>query len=187
MDYFLLWLHVATIKLEQPPGEWKHFEIPLFSKDMRQSRWFSQRPVKLSLYNGGTKNAHVDVDNIFLGTLDGRNILSNGDFARQMDHWLFSADTHLPWHIHNLFITILFDQGWFGLFSFSLFALLSIQRAFVNAWHGNPLAAASLAAFCSFLVVGLFDTLIDAPRFLFTLLTLGGLCASSQFSAKQRP
>ena len=93
-----------------------------------------------------------------------------------MDHWFFSTDSHLEWHIKSLPVAVLFDQGWFGLVTLSLFSMLVINRAASRSWRGELYAAAFLASFCGFLVVGLFDTLIDAPRFLFVFLLIGWFC-----------
>ena len=60
-----------------------------------------------------------------------------------------------------------------GLIALGLFCLLAIKRAASRAWHGDLHAAAAISAFSSFLMVGLFDTLIDSPRFLFLFLLLG--------------
>jgi len=57
-----------------------------------------------------------------------------------------------------------------------IFSILAIKRAAGRAWRGDLHAAAALAAFSGFLVVGLFDTLIDAPRFLFLFIFLGAFC-----------
>ena len=77
---------------------------------------------------------------------------------------------------------MLFDQGWFGLLALALFSLLAIGRAARRAWQGDLYAAAVLAAFLAFLVVGLFDTLIDAPRFLLLFLLLGSFCGARNFT-----
>jgi hypothetical protein len=139
------------------------------------SHWYSQRPVKLALYNGNLE-AIVDVDNIRFETIGGDNLIQNGDFSNGLDHWFFTADSHLEWHLKSLPVSVIFDQGWFGLIAIFLFSILAIRRAAGRAWRGDLGAAALLASFSGFLVVGLFDTLIDAPRFLFLFLVLGGFC-----------
>jgi len=94
-----------------------------------------------------------------------------------MDHWYFATDEHLAWHIKSMPLAILFDQGGFGLLAFGLFFVATFSLAGRAAWHGNHPAGIALAAAAGFLVVGLFDTLIDSPRFLFLLLALTLLAA----------
>lgn len=165
----------STIEIGKEIGVWHHFERVITSDHFNASHWYSQRPIKFSLYNGNLKTT-VDVDNLRLETFQGDNLLRNGDFSKELDHWLFTADSHLEWHVKSLPISVIFDQGWFGLVAIGLFSLLAIKSSMARAWQGNLGAAALLASFSGFLVVGLFDTLIDAPRFLFLFLMLGGFC-----------
>lgn len=153
-------------------GTWRHFELLLRSDQLLASPWYSRRPIKLSLYNGNAK-AVVDVDNVILENSKGEDLVRNGNFSEDFDHWFFSADSHLQWHAKNLLVSVFFDQGWFGLLAICAFSLFVIQRAFVRARNDDLQAAAFLAAFVGFLVVGVFDTLIDTPRFLFLFLLLG--------------
>ena len=134
------------------------------------------RPVKLSIYNGHAGTL-VDVANVALLDSAGTNLVRNGDFSEGMHRWFFSTDSHLPWHVKNLYIHVLFEQGWLGLICFMALITYAIVRLLLRAW-GNELA--SLALFTSltaFLVVGLVDSLIDETRlgFLFFLLLITGL------------
>ena len=167
-------VHVA-LKQNEIAGDWKSVEAPFASSSLGDSPWYAGKPVKFAL-NTPHETSYLDIDNIRLETIGGDNLLSNGDFSGNLDHWFFSADNHLQWHAKSLPIAALFDLGWFGLAALSLFSVLAIKRAAGRAWQGDLHAAAALAAFCGFLVVGLFDTLIDAPRFLFLLLLLGWFC-----------
>ena len=89
-----------------------------------------------------------------------------------MDHWFFTSDNHLEWRAHNVALTVFFDQGWAGLLSLAALLALAIRRAGGSAWRGDLNSAAVLSALAGFLLVGMFDTLIDAPRFFFLLLAL---------------
>ena len=171
-SYNCIW---STLEVGNEAGAWRHYEVQLSSDAMSISHWYSQRPIKLGLYNGNSQ-ALIDVDNVRLETIQGNNLLLNGDFSEELDHWFFSADSHLQWHAKSMPIAVLFDQGWFGLIALCVFSTLALKRAASRAWRGDLSAAVILASFSAFLVVGLFDTLIDAPRFLFLLLALGGFC-----------
>ena len=161
------------------PGVWQHFEVRVTSQRMSLGRWFSRRPVQLAIYAGNSR-AIVDVDNVHLETARGEDLLRNGDFSQALDHWLFTVDGHLQWHVKSMPVGVLFDQGWFGVFAFAVFSAIAMIRAAVRAWRGDLYAAAALAAYAGFLVVGIFDTLVDAPRFLLMLLLLGWFCAAAQ-------
>ena len=174
-SYACIW---PSTNIGKQTGTWQHFELPLSSDPLNISHWYSQRPVKLALFNANTQ-AIVDIDNLRLETAAGDDLIRNGDFSQELDHWFFTTDGHLQWHIKSLPIGVLFDQGWFGVITLALFSLLVIKRGSVRAWHGSLDKAAALAAFVGFLVVGLFDTLIDTPRFLLLFLLLGIFCAKN--------
>lgn len=155
---------------------WNSVEKTLSMRGLASAEWYQIRPVKLSLHLPPTQST-VDIDNLRLESEGAADLISNGNFSRQMDHWFFAADGHLQWHIKSLFVALLFDQGWFGLFAVCAFFAVALSLGVQNVRRGDPTAGAMLAALSSFLVVGLFDTLIDAPRFLLLALLLGGFCS----------
>ena len=74
-----------------------------------------------------------------------------------------------------------------GLLALTLLLATAVVRAASNMYRGHAASAAALAALASFLVVGLFDTLIDSPRYLLLLLLLVWLaCAPKLDVAKTR-
>lgn len=156
-------------------GVWQPVEQLVDSGELGSGRWFSQRPVKLSFFTNGS--AVVELDDIQFIPEHGTDRIANADFSNGMDHWYFATDEHLAWHIKSMPLAILFDQGGFGLLAFGLFFVATFSLAGRAAWHGNHPAGIALAAAAGFLVVGLFDTLIDSPRFLFLLLALALLAA----------
>jgi hypothetical protein len=160
-----------SFDLGNETGKWQHYEKRIASDKMADGHWFARRPVRLTLYNSSGRAA-VDVDNVRLASEDGADLLNNGDFGRGLDRWFFSTDSHLPWHIKNLPLSVLFDQGWFGVLAFGLLAVLAVWRAARDAWQGSLGAGAVLAASTGFLLVGAFDSLVDTPRFLLLFLLL---------------
>lgn len=154
---------------------WQPVEQFIDSGELGSGQWFSQRPVKLSFFTNGS--TVVDIDEIRLIPEHGTDRIANADFSNGMDHWYFATDEHLAWHIKSMPLAILFDQGGFGLLAFGLFFVATLSLAGRAAWQGNHPAGIALAAASGFLVVGLFDTLIDTPRFLFLLLALAVLAA----------
>jgi VanZ family protein len=173
-SYGCLWVERKT---GDPAAGWQHFEVPLVSDQMmKANHWYTQRPVKLALHNGNAGVA-VDIDNVGLETAEGNDLIANGDFSGSLDHWLFTVDNHKPWHVDNLFVHMLFETGWFGLLALGAFSLIAVWRAAASAFRGSMDAACLLAAFTAFIVMGLFNSPIDSPRFLFLYLLLGALCA----------
>ena len=173
----------VPIPSEGATGVWQNAEAFVASEALGDNPWFARKPIKFALNNlhGG---AQLDVDDVQLISIGGENLLFNGDFSASLDHWYFSADSHLQWHVKSLPVAVLFDQGWFGLIVWCLFSLFAIKRAACRAWTGDLYSAAALASFSGFLVVGLFDTLIDAPRFLFLVILLGCLCGFNGFPGR---
>lgn len=151
-------------------GQWQTFETLIDSKDVGSGTWPAQRAVKLSLFSASP--ATIDIDNVRLLSPASDNLVDNGDFSSGIDRWFFATDEHLAWHIKSMPMAILFDQGWFGLLAFAILLIASASATAKAAWQGDTMSATFLAASIGFLVVGVFDTLIDAPRFLFLFMTL---------------
>jgi len=158
-SYRCRWL---GMELKAKNGAWEHHELRFNSGDVGKAPWHAPRPVALALYNPG--GVFVDVDNVRLLDEVGRNIIANGDFSKGADRWFFSTDNHLPWHIKNLWVQVLFDQGWFGVVVFDLLFLWVLLRVAKCAWRGDIGSAALLSSLVGFLTVGAFGSLFDAPR-----------------------
>jgi hypothetical protein len=167
-------------------GKWRTVEKRFSAAELSADQGNIRRPFKLALYYPTPKSS-IDVDNISLVSDNGVNLIGNGDFAVGLDRWFFSADSHLQWHVKSLFYGVLFDQGWFGLMALCLFLMLALYRAVQKCLQGDPTAVAPLAALSSFLVAGLFDTLIDAPRFFMLLLLLAWACSRGGRPLRQVP
>ena len=170
----------TTLQIKAPPGQWEHFESNILTKNFGPPHSRLPRPVKLSLFNGYAGTL-VDVDNVALLDSSGTNLVRNGDFSEGMHHWFFSTDSHLAWHTENLYINVLFEQGWFGLIWFMALVIYTLMRLLQHAWHYEPGSLALFASLTAFLVLGLVDSLIDETRisFLFYLLLVAGLMADA--------
>jgi glycopeptide antibiotics resistance protein len=155
------------------PNEWKTVTVQFNSAMLGGRPWYAARPVKLALHNPKQAQA-FDVANLRFQDTAGHARVDNGDFSAGMDHWFFSADKHLPWHAKSMPIDIWFDLGWLGVAALAALFSLACVRAARAALAGDLRAAGALAALAGFGIVGLFDSLIDTPRFLLLLL---GLCA----------
>lgn len=163
-----------TIQAGVEAGRWTHHERRVVSAQQGRGRWFAARPVKLALHPGAS--GAVDVDNIKLEGQDGEQLIANGTFDKGFDRWFFSVDDHMPWHIFNLPVGLLFDQGWLGVVSFGLLAILALGRAARGVWSERSLTAGVvLAALGGFFILGLVNSLVDSPRITLLFLLLACL------------
>jgi len=176
----------TTLSLSGEGGQWAHYEIQLSSKGFGPPGSPFQRPVKLSLFNGKFGTV-VDVDNVVLREVASTNLVLNGDFSSGMQQWFFSTDSHLPWHAKNLFLHVLFEQGWFGFACFIAIFAYAMVRWARGAWRNDSVSLVFFAAFTAFLVVGVVDSLVDETRlaFLCYLLLMVG-CATGEGRACTR-
>jgi hypothetical protein len=161
---------------------WEHREVKLDSEQVGSAPWLLQRPVALSIASA-RRGSIVDVDNVRLSDESGRDLVANGDFSGGGSRWFFSADDHLPWHIFNLGVQILFEQGWAGVVALIVAVLLSLRRLAIGMWRGDVFSATLLAALGGFLLTGLTESLFDGPRvttLFFLLLFLGLLRPSAE-------
>lgn len=164
-----------------PAGAWQHYEVLFDSARLGTGAWLLRPPVQLELAASGTATSStLDVDNVSLRGPGGEELIANGRFTQANNYWFFSSDHHhLPWHIKNMALHLLVETGWCG--ALSMLALLAVAglRLLRQAARGDPGALACAAALLGFLVVGLFDSLLDVPR-IALLCYLMLLCALLQ-------
>jgi len=158
---------------------WEPFETRLELTEAGAARTGPAVPVSLSLHNGNPA-ARIEVTQLSLR--DGSaELLANGSFERGLDRWLMHSDVHLAWRALNSPVQILFEQGLFGLAAWVALGA-GLMVAMVRSPYKIPVAAA--AAAIAFLIVGCFDTLLDAPR----LVVLAALVLWSMIDGvSQRP
>jgi hypothetical protein len=154
---------------------WDRYEARFDAGAIGSGPWLLRRPVALSLSNGGPASV-IDVDNVQLLDRSGQNLIINGDFSDGGAHWYFSADDHLPWHIFDLGVQVLFEQGWAGVIALTTMLVLSLRQLARQAWRGEYFCAALLAGLAGSLMIGVTESLFDGPRvatLFFLLLFLG--------------
>ena len=171
----------ASFQRQATATGWEHREVKLDSEQVGSAPWLLRRPVALSIANARLGSV-VDVDNVRLLDESGRDLIANADFSGGGAHWFFSVDDHLPWHIDNLWVQILFEQGWAGAVVLTVAVLISLTRLATGMWRGDLFSATLLAALGGFLLIGLTESLFDGPRvttLFFLLLFLGWLRPST--------
>jgi hypothetical protein len=161
---------VGTYRADAGGAGWQHVKLRLRGDRLLGGVWYAQRPGIFSVRLVGT-GAQARIDNLILEA-GGRSWLVNGDFASGLAHWFLSGQYYfLPWHVDNLPLEILIDQGLLGLTMWVLLLVAAFRHLGGRA-RTHPLAPILAAALAGFLAVGLFASLMDVPRvsFLFWLL-----------------
>lgn len=142
------------------------------------------RPTVLSLATSG--RAPVDIDDIEVIDSSGRSLLVNGDFQNGVDRWFFSSDRHhLPWHAKSLFLHVWVEQGWLGLAAVALTLVAALGRITLGRARHHPFAPPLAAGIVGYLVVGVFDSLLDMPRMTMMLFLLCWVALSLNMSARR--
>ncbi|MEF2266033.1 hypothetical protein V3C40_04480 [Janthinobacterium sp. LS2A] len=164
-----------------PPEGWQHYEVPFDSAWLGAGAWLLRPPVQLELAASGTATSSVlEVDNLSLRAPGGEELIANGSFTQANNYWFFSSDHHhLPWHIKSMALHLLIETGWCGALSLLALLVLAGHRLLRQTARGDAGALACAAAVLGFLVVGLFDSLLDVPR-IALLCYLMLLCALLQ-------
>jgi hypothetical protein len=140
-----------------------------------------RRPVELSLF-GGPVGHHVDLRTVSLTDGSDRALLVNGDFAHGLDRWIFTDDSHISWRMLNQYLMLWFETGAFGLVAWLAFSLVATAGGFFAARAGDASGASVAGSLTGFMVSGLFDNVLEAPR-LATLFFLICLCGLIQWEA----
>jgi len=149
-------------------SEWQHFESSFDVGDVgaergrRLGRW-SRRPVELAVSNPDPGTT-VDADNIRFVDDSGRDLLANGDFEDGGNRWFFTTDRHGAWHVDNLWVYWLFENGWFGVLSLNLLIGCVYFRLVQRVLRGDLFSVLAVCSITGYLVVGLFGSLFEAPR-----------------------
>ena len=160
------------VELSGAPGRWQHVVLALGGDTPQRGAWFAPRLVSFSI-GLGHKGNRIEMKHLRLTDRAGRQMLVNGDFEQGLAHWYFSSDRyHLPWHLKNLAMHLLFEQGVFGLLVFALLAGAALWRTSVGAARRHALAPVLAAAIAGVLVIGAVDSLLDMPRIAFLTLWL---------------
>ena len=163
------------VTVKAAPGVWQAIRAEMQGKALPgRGDWYAPRLIAFSVAME-SRGRSVDLDNLRLFDTRGGPLLTNGDFTQEMAHWYFSSDkNHLPWHMKNMFAHVLFEQGVLGASLFLILLAGALWRVTLGSASMEALAPALAAGLLAFMVVGLFDSLLDAPRvaWLFYLLIL---------------
>jgi hypothetical protein len=170
------------------PGEWASLGSTLSTKGFDDRRVFNilKRPVELSL--SVPVGTTIEVADVRLTGSNGNNLVANGDFSQGLRRWLFHDDGHQAWRIQNQFLDVLFEQGWFGLISFTLLLATAIVYSARTAIAGNPTGAITAGSLTAFTIACIPDYLTEAPRLamIFFLICFAALLLGSPVASAAR-
>ena len=175
------------VDIKGSAGKWQTIDVALAGPTVSRGAWFAPKFLAFSAALS-TNGGRVNLDRIRLSGADGRDLLTNGDFSDGMAHWFFTSDKHhMPWHIKSMFMHVFFDQGLVGLALWGLLVGGALVRLTIGKARHHPLAPALAAGLVGFMVVGVFDSLLDVPRvaLLFYLMVLLGLTLRAQSAGNQ--
>jgi len=168
-----------AVAIKGKPGEWQMVQIKLDAlASGAGGDWWAPRLITFAIAETAS-GKELDVGELQLLDATGRSLLSNGDFSQGLARWYFTSDRHhLPWHAKSLPLHLQFEQGWIGLWIWGAVVVAALWRVSLGRARAHALAPAVAASLVGFLMVGLFDSLVDAPRiaFLFYSVLLLGLC-----------
>ncbi|MGB1885193.1 MAG: hypothetical protein ACPHUF_14920 [Gammaproteobacteria bacterium] len=147
--------------------------------------WHKRRPLFFAIHPAF--DASFSVQSISLQNEAGAELLANGSFTEGLDYWSFTSDDHIFWHVKNLWIHLLIEQGWIGVVAFSLFLAMILLKLTREILTGSRTALLQLAAVGGFSIVAITGSLLDAPRIamLFFLVGFWALCAPPKNPSKQ--
>jgi hypothetical protein len=165
------------VRVVLQPGQaaWQRHAVRLHGAPLAAgSRYAPRRALfAMSVLNAG---GEVDLGDVVLRGGSDADLLRNGGFDRELAHWLPSAQLYfLPWHIDNLYLEWLIERGAVGVLAFAMLASLALRNLWAGPARGAALAPFVAAGLCGALIVGLFSSVLDAPRIAFLMFLLLGV------------
>jgi O-antigen ligase len=146
------------------PNQWTTVRVTVPATGLGRRALFGllRRPVEMSLF--GRIGHRIEVRDISLTDDAGRPMLVNGDFRRGLDRWLFTDDSHVSWRMLSQYLMLWFETGVLGLAAFAALTGLALAGGLRGLSGGWVSGAAVAGAVAGFMISGLFDNVLEAPR-----------------------
>lgn len=161
------------VRLRADVGRWQRHDVLLDGPDLSPGPSYAPRLGVLSLAVTEAGASVLIARASLLAPGDGRELLTNQDFSRGLAHWWPIAQHYfLPWHIDNLWLELLIEQGIVGLTVVGLLVTVTLARLF--AARNTPFDIAPFLAASTFglLFVGCVSSVVDVPRVAFVWFLL---------------
>jgi hypothetical protein len=165
------------------PNTWTTVQATIPTDGLGSGTLFGllRRPVELALF--GPIGHRTEVRDVSLTDDAGRPMLVNGDFGHGLDRWIFTDDSHVSWRMLNAYLMLWFETGILGLTAFVALSGLALAGGIRGLRRGAVTGGAVAGAVAGFLVSGVFDNVLEAPR-LATLFFLVCWCGLLQWEAR---
>ncbi|SEK76943.1 hypothetical protein SAMN05216359_10316 [Roseateles sp. YR242] len=153
------------VEVDPLGGNWQVVRLPLGKApdDFGGARWAPRQLTASVALNW--RGSLVELRSVEIADGQHGPLLRNNDFSQGMARWFFSSDRiHMPFHEKSLPLHVLFEQGVIGLALWCGLLASALWRCTLGAARRHPLAPATAGALAGFVIVGLFDSLVDAPR-----------------------
>lgn len=174
--------HRARLRVSaQPAGLWRTVTVPLSGPVFDAAPWYAPRLAVLAL-SVSSAGGLVELAQVSLRQAGGPDVLANGDFSNGLAHWFAAAQSYfVPWHIDNVYLERLLDQGVAGVLLSAWLTGLALWGLVLGGARQLPLAPYLSGAVLAVLTVGLVSNVLDGPRvaFLFDLLVLFSVLAAT--------
>ncbi|UXH78844.1 hypothetical protein [Roseateles amylovorans] len=169
-------------------GAWQTVQLPMGTApaDFGGSRWMPRQLTAAVALNW--RGSLVELRGVQIADSLHGPLLYNPDFAGGMARWFTSSDRiHMPFHMKSLPLHVLFEQGVLGLALWLGLLASALWRCSLGAARRHPLAPATAGGLIGFLIVGLFDSLIDAPRIAFLFYAMLALALGLRTPSRRVP
>ncbi|QHE76688.1 hypothetical protein [Hydrogenophaga sp. PBL-H3] len=152
-----------------------HFGKDISGETRGVARW---REAVLAL-SPAQADAPIRIDRVEMFDAAGHQRLLNPDFAAGLQHWLPIAQGRFqPWHLDNLYLDVLIERGWFGLWVFAVWVMWALRHLWRRVRAGDSVAWAYMGALAGILSLGGVISVTEVPRVsLILLILLWSVCA----------
>ena len=163
---------IKELQVAAQPGVWQTLALDLGPAPAMGGAWYAPKFIVFSVAVA-SRGGMADIAELQLSDARSPAMLANADFADEMAHWFFSSDRHhLPWHIKQMALHVLFEQGLIGLGLLAALVVLALWQLSAGRGREHELAPALAAGLLGFIAVGLFDSLLDVPRMAYLFYAL---------------
>ncbi len=123
-----------------------------------------QRPMRFTFFVSNAARSGVDFGLVSVRNAQNREMVRNGDFRQGGDEWFWAEDDHLAWHVKNLAVAVLLEQGWLGIVAIGSLLLYTLAELWRQVVRGDPLSPILVASMTGFVITAVTVSTFDEPR-----------------------
>ena len=164
----------GVLRVNPGGGAWQRVTLPLQGAPLPSDGW----PPRMAVFAITVLDAdsHVELRDIVLSSAGGANLLRNADFSDGLARWFpVAKDYFMPWHIDNLYLELLIEQGLIGLGAFAGLVVCAFAALLSPRSRGLPYTPFLAASLVAMLILGLVSSLLDVARLGFALTFIAWL------------